>query len=91
MAKFAVTHNVQVAAASYTMPTNADKILHVDNIGANPVWLSLGSAVTAAADADECVYVPAASDRIIRYAGTVSAIAIGGTSKVVFSSGLNRG
>lgn len=47
------------ASASYALPTAANKLYALKNIGANVIWLLHAGTGTAAAEAAECEAIPA--------------------------------
>ena len=92
MAKYAKTVSVTTSAGTFTTPTVTDRIVRVHNLdSANGVWLAVDGPTTAAAEADECVFIPAGASYYVPWQPDLSMIAITATCKVVLDNGQNRG
>lgn len=91
MAEYARTESVGTTAETVTAPTRLDNITRLHNLdSANGVWVAVKNGVTAAAEADECVFIPAGASYYIRALASYSMIAITAPVKVILDGGQGR-
>ncbi len=92
MAIYARTESVGTTAETVVAPTSLDNLIRIHNLDStNGVWLAVKNGVTAVAEADECVFIPAGASYYARALANYSMIAFTAPVKVVLDGGQGRG